>query len=99
MSVQFTRWKCQQDGCIPRTAQGMGSARALRVLGWSVECDPDSDKLVIKCPAHHPKGIRAAEEEAKRLSAVAGLAASVGDIIDGASAVAETVAGWIPESD
>lgn len=99
MSIQITRWKCQHHACAPRTAQGIGSARALRVLGWAVDRDPDSDKLIILCPEHHPLGTRAAEVEAKRLAGIAGIAASVSDIIEGAGAVSETVMGWLPDPD
>jgi hypothetical protein len=94
--IQITRWKCCHPACT-RAAQGLGSARALRVLGWHVATTPNSDKWTIRCPAHHPKGPRAAAEEASKLATLAGIAASIGDIVDGAGAVVDTVTAWIPD--
>jgi hypothetical protein len=95
MSIRIIRWRCQHVDCS-RVAQGVGSPRALRVIGWHAERESGEDKLILFCPEHHPLGARAALEEARRLATVAGIAASVGDILDGAAIVSETVRGWIP---
>jgi hypothetical protein len=84
--VQIIRWRCGHPGC-DRSAQGVGTARGLRVIGWQVEAVETSDKLELRCPQHHPDGIHASVAQAERMTAIAGVAHNVRNVVRGASEI------------
>jgi hypothetical protein len=86
MAIQITRWRCCHPDC-DRSAQGVGTARGLRVIGWQVEAVETSDKLELRCPQHHPEGVRAAEAQAERMTAIAGVAHNLRNVVRGANEI------------
>jgi hypothetical protein len=92
MSIKIVRWRCHQDGCS-RSAQGVGSAWALRVIGWSVEVDESQDKPVLRCPEHHPSGARFAKTDADRLRKIVTLGSVVGEINHAAREIGGLISG------
>lgn len=60
----MNKWECEKQRC-PAIAIGVGGARGLRAVGWFVSHRLGGGPLLL-CPAHHPDGLRHAEEQAHR---------------------------------
>lgn len=56
-------WDCIAPRCTS-SAVGVGGAAGLQAVGWYYRIGTGGNGPEIRCPAHHPEGIHAAENNA-----------------------------------